>query len=244
MPPYSNLHRDTWVRTQYFVLEQDTDLLSGIVVGHLIYHLSTPASFLTWDIDNMSRRIQGLILRVAQKYPRIRPSVAIRALLAVLRYKNRHPEIIAFNDDAELLYMVAFMTTAHSYEPRFTKGKMMDIVQYGVHASKLSEYRHQLDGEVRKELGSGRLKSKSTVRAILDYYLSPFYVSRRTRIAGETGELQCPTMPAFQSIKPDVPGRTEQAMVFPDAICSSHFPFPCFIFIQGSDLCFSQHQRG
>ncbi|KAJ2916194.1 hypothetical protein MD484_g4220, partial [Candolleomyces efflorescens] len=218
MPPYSNLHRNTWVRTQYHVLEQDTDLLSGIIVGHLIYHLSTPASFLTWDVDNMSRRIQGLILRVAQRYPRIRPNVAIRALLAVLRYKNRHPKIIAFDDDAEMLYMVAFMTTAHAYEPRLTKRRLMEIVQYGIHASKLSEYRHLLDSEVSKELGSERLKSKSTVQVILDYHLSPFYDSRKTRIAAGTSEAQCPTMPAFQSIEPEVPGRTEQAMVFPDMI--------------------------
>lgn len=235
MPPYSNLHRDTWVRTRYFVLEQDTDLLSGIIVGHLIYHLSTPASFLTWDVDNMSRRIQGLILRVAQKYPKIRPSVAMRALLAVLRHKNRHPKIIAFGDDAEMLYIVAFMTTAHAYEPRLTKRRLMDIVQYGIHASKLSEYRHHLDWEVRKELGSERLKSKSTVQAILDYHLCPFYDSRRTRIAARTGENQCPTMPAFQFITPDVPGRKEQAMVFPDIICSSHFPFLCLIASRGPD---------
>ncbi|KAJ3523284.1 hypothetical protein NMY22_g11505 [Coprinellus aureogranulatus] len=210
--PYEHLLCDLWA-TSPAVLGEDTSFLAELVYGHLIHHFSTPASFMTWD-ENIPHRIQKLLRTVADNFPQVKPTSAIRTLLVVLSVKKDAPGAVAFNDDIELLYMMAFKHIAGFYDYAFTPSVFDVLTDLRYVGTKMDHYpsylKHHLDQSLHND---HRPKVDAKIIDFLKFYLAPFLPAY---VEGRVDE--SPEMPAFVDLKRLEPARGKQTLVFPDSM--------------------------
>jgi hypothetical protein len=212
--PYKHLLADTWAPSPA-LLHQQTFFLSELAFGHLIHYFSTPASFTTWD-DDIPRRIQDLLQRVAAHgHHKVKPTCAVRSMLLVLSIKKDIPKAVAFNDDIELLFMLAFKSLAAAYDSAFTES-VFDVLTDGRYVgTKMEHYPHYLHGHLARALEDHQLKKvDAKIVGVLKFYLSPFIVKK---VEGGIPD-ESPTMPSYCELVRREPARCEQTLAFPDSL--------------------------
>ena len=210
LPPsimsYRNLLHNKWAATPN-VLSDDTYLLSEVIFGHLMYHLSAPASFMTWGED-MPRRIQEVLEQVATHHPRIRPTAALRAMFVVLAFKRDNRRFIARNREAELLFMAAFRAIGAASDPTFTQAAFSHITRRRYAGSEMVNYSRYLSAHANDALSKEHQRwYKANAYAVLDHFLVSY-------LPGVVGELEpdCSRyrfMALFESIETPRPSALE-----------------------------------
>ncbi|KAF6747473.1 hypothetical protein DFP72DRAFT_607849 [Ephemerocybe angulata] len=214
---YTSLYNDSWA-TDPLALEEETHLFAEVIHAHLLCFYSTPASAMSWNAD-APHRLQRFFINIAHNYPRMAPSAAIRAMLVVLRYKSQgRKHIIAFNDDAETLFYIAFMQIALAFRPSFTLEDMVALMETS--AAVVNEFlvhRDEMNIVVAAELEK-EARDLATAKAFVfyEFFLGPFVppTVRRDLGLGEA-QIACATMPISTPLKPTVPPKDEQEMIFP-----------------------------
>ncbi|KAF5318230.1 hypothetical protein D9611_014744 [Ephemerocybe angulata] len=214
---YASLYNDSWA-TDPLALEEETHLFAEIIHAHLLCFYSTPASAMSWNTD-APHRLQRFFINIAHNYPRMAPSAAIRAMLVVLRYKSQgRKHIIAFNDDAETLFYIAFMQIALAFRPSFTLEDMVALMETS--AAVVNEFlvhRDEMNIVVEAELEKdARNLATAKTFVLYEFFLGPFVPPSVRRDLGLGGaQIACITMPTSTPLKPIVPPKDEQEMVFP-----------------------------
>ncbi|KAF6747451.1 hypothetical protein DFP72DRAFT_919867 [Ephemerocybe angulata] len=214
---YASLYNDSWA-TDPLALEEETRLFAEIIHAHLLCFYSTPASAMSWNAD-APHRLQRFFINIAHNYPRMAPSAAIRAMLVVLRYKSQgRKHIIAFNDDAETLFYIAFMQIALAFQPSFTLEDMVALMETS--AAVVNEFlvhRDEMNIVVEAELEKdARNLATAKTFVLYEFFLGPFVPPSVRRDLGLGGaQIACITMPISTPLKPIVPPKDEQEMVFP-----------------------------
>ncbi|KAF5334286.1 hypothetical protein D9611_014175 [Ephemerocybe angulata] len=214
---YASLYNDSWA-TDPLALEEETHLFAEIIHAHLLCFYSTPASAMSWNTD-APHRLQRFFINIAHNYPRMAPSAAIRAMLVVLRYKSQgRKHIIAFNDDAETLFYIAFMQIALAFRPSFTLEDMVALMETS--AAVVNEFlahRDEMNIVVEAELEKdARNLATAKTFVLYEFFLGPFVPPSVRRDLGLGGaQIACITMPISTPLKPIVPPKDEQEMVFP-----------------------------
>lgn len=194
---YRNLLNNKWASSPN-VLDNDTYLLSEVIFGHLMYHLSTPASFLTWDED-IPRRIQNILKKVAAHHPRIRPTDVLRGMFVVLAFKRDNRHFIAYNGQPEMLFMAAFRAIGAASDPTLTKSAFNHLTYHRYAGSEMADYTRYLSIHTNDALSKEHKPwYKANAYAVLDHFL----VSYRPGVVGEL-EPDCSRyrfMPLFESV--------------------------------------------
>jgi hypothetical protein len=212
--PFRHLLADTWAPSPALLREQ-TFFLSELAFGHLIHYFSTPASFMTWDED-IPRRIQNLLQWVAARgHHKVKPTCAIRATLLVLSIKKNIPDAVAFNDDIELLFMLAFKSLAAAYDSAFTESVFDTLTDGRYVGTKIEHYPNYFHGYLVRALEDyQRKKVNAEIVEILKFYLSPFIVGK----VADGIPNESPTMPSYCEFVRREPARGEQTLAFPDSL--------------------------
>lgn len=212
--PFEHLLSDTWAPSHTLISEQ-TFFLSELVFAHLTHYFSTPASFMTWDEDT-PRRIQKLLQWVAARgHRKVRPTCAIRSMLLVLSIKKDIPNAVAFNDDIELLFMLAFKSLAALYDPTLTEAVFDSLTDARYVGTKIEHYPHYLQGHLARAVEDHQINVvNSKILELLKFYLSPFIVGKA--VGGIPDE--SPVMPSYCELARREPARGQQTLAFPDSL--------------------------
>ncbi|TEB32910.1 hypothetical protein FA13DRAFT_1731429 [Coprinellus micaceus] len=223
--PYQNLLLDVW-STDPATLLDDAALVAETLWGHLIHHFSTPGVYLTWD-ESSPRRIRNFLLRVAVYRPLVRPSCAFRAMLVVLSIKEKFKGGIAYGVDAELLWHMAFKSLAARHDPTFTDAVFTALTLSHFAGSKLTTCPKYIDGFVRKSLTDEQKPLfDAKIVQLRRYYLAPWLPGVNAEALEHLATtVESPFMPSYTLLKPKVPTRAEQTLVFPDPRRQYHFPY-------------------
>ncbi|KAF6748528.1 hypothetical protein DFP72DRAFT_916196 [Ephemerocybe angulata] len=220
---YTSLYNDSWA-TDPLALEEETHLFAEVIHAHLLCFYSTPASAMSWNTD-APHRLQRFFINIAHNYPRMAPSAAIRAMLVVLRYKSQgRKHIIAFNDDAETLFYIAFMQIALAFRPSFTLEDMVALMETSAAViNAFLVHRDEMNIVVEAELEKdARNLATAKTFVLYEFFLGPFVPPSVRRDLGLGGaQIACTTMPISTPLKPIVPPKDEQEMVFPPLHCAS-----------------------
>lgn len=217
--PFETILRDVWA-TNLDLLDEETFFLAELVFGHLMHHFSTPSSFMTWDKD-ISRRIQVFLRRVATLYPKVKPTAVIRSMLVVLSIKEAIPNAVAFNDDIELLFMMAFKGIAVFYDRNFSGAVLEVLTDLRYVGTKMDHYPQYLRSLLQQAMHKNhRPKFDAKIVGILKYYLSPFLPVGMDGLVKES-----PSMPLYVDLERREPAGAKQSLAFPDSLRES--PSPC-----------------
>lgn len=211
---YRHILHNTWASSPE-LLDDDTYLLSEVIYGHLMYHLSTPTSFLTWD-KNTPCRIQCLLKKVAIHHSRVPPTAALRAMLVALAFKRDNKHVVAFHNEAEILFMMAFRVIAAAYDSTMSHSEFDDLTYGRYTRSKMCDHPHVLDEQLKEALAKdNKARCRANAHAVLEHFLSIY-------VPGEVGHLEpehsrYPFMPAFERLGARTPSTASYRPVFPDA---------------------------
>ncbi|KAJ3545250.1 hypothetical protein NMY22_g2504 [Coprinellus aureogranulatus] len=220
---FRNILHDTWILCPGDVCD-DTTVLVELVWGHLMHHLSTPGVFLSWS-DASQRRMRGMLLNTAINFPSIPPSCALRAMLIVLSIKDTIKGGIAYGLDAEILWQMAFKSIASRHNPAFTHAAFTTVTDNFYADTKMATSPKYLEAYVVKSLSKEEKPVfDAKILNLQRFYFSPWFPgvdAELLRVVSET--LESPAMPSHSLIKPQVPSRAEQTLVFPDPRRQYHF---------------------
>ncbi|KAJ3503625.1 hypothetical protein NMY22_g18185 [Coprinellus aureogranulatus] len=214
--PFENILYDTWLLCPGDVRD-DTTLLIELIWGHLMHHLSTPEVFLSWS-DESPRRMRGTLVSTAANFPLIPPSCALRAMLIVISMKDTLKGGIAYGLDAEILWQMAFKSVASRHDRTFTHAAFTTITDDFYVGTKMAKSPRDFEAYVVKSLSKEEKPMfDSTILNLQRFYFAPWFpgvTAEQLRIVSET--LESVAMPSHSLIKPQVPSRAEQTLVFPD----------------------------
>jgi len=135
MSAIPNLYYNMWSKSPA-TLRAQAALLADIIYGHLVARLSTASAHRTWDGPAIVAALTHFVFRVASASASTSaggppPSVFIRALVLVAQYtKSRRRAVVAFEDEALLLYLAAFSLVAGAMHPRLTPARLYHLHQY------------------------------------------------------------------------------------------------------------------
>ncbi|KAJ3542266.1 hypothetical protein NMY22_g3572 [Coprinellus aureogranulatus] len=215
--PFENILYDTWLLCPGDVRD-DTTLLIELVWGHLMHHLSTPEVFLSWS-DESPRRMRGTLVNTAANFPLIPPSCALRAMLIVISMKDTLKDGVAYGLDAEILWQMAFKSIASRHDRTFTHAAFTTITDDFYVGTKMATLPENLEAYVVKSLSKEEKPMfDATILNLQRFYFAPWFpgvTAEQLRIISET--LESVAMPSHSLIKPQVPSRVEQTLVFPDS---------------------------
>lgn len=200
-------------------LEDSAYISSTVIYAHLVALLSTPTSLLSWP-EEMPTRIYEFLLRVSKQYQKVRGQAGIQALLAVIRHKQLNTSAVAFGDDAELLFYIAFQRVASTYEFRLeSRQAMLNLMQRpGSVKARFTRFENFMDGVVRMEEAQEYAAERAErVSALVNYFMVPWLSGVYTDHPDVRARLD---MPLSSPLKFGVvPARHEQSTLFPLDTC-------------------------
>jgi hypothetical protein len=179
-------------------------------------------------------------------------------MLVILSIKETFKGGIAYGIDAEILWHMAFKSLAARHDPTFTDAVFTTFTSSHFASSKMAACPNYVEGYVLKSLtDEQKPQFDAKIAELQRFFIAPWFPGVDAEVLQLFATtVECPAMPSHTLLRPKVPTRAEQTLVFPDPRRQYHFPlflsqspFSCLrlnVFGRGSfrEATHGVHRRG